>query len=45
MVRDGFGSKDERIAGFIFLGTPGVPLEERPRPLLSEIASEWAPKG
>ena len=45
MVRDAFGSADERIAGFIFLGTPGVALEERPRPLLSEIASEWAPKG
>jgi nitroreductase len=42
-VRDAFGSPDERIAAFIFLGTPGIPLEERPRPELSEFASEWAP--
>lgn len=31
----------ERIAGFIFLGTPSVPLEERPRPDLDEVVSEW----
>jgi nitroreductase len=43
-VRDAFGSADEKIAAFIFLGTPGVPLEERPRPELSEIASEWSPQ-
>jgi nitroreductase len=40
-VRDAFGTADERVAAFIFLGTPGVPLEERPRPELSEILSEW----
>ena len=27
-----FGAPPERIAGFIFLGTPGMELEERPRP-------------
>ncbi|HEY9554755.1 nitroreductase family protein [Allosphingosinicella sp.] len=42
-VRDAFGSTDERIAAFIFLGTPDVPLEERPRPELSEVSSEWTP--
>lgn len=33
----------ERIAGFIFLGTPGNPLEERPRPALADHVSEWQP--
>ena len=27
-----FGAPPERIAGFLFLGTPGAPLEERLRP-------------
>lgn len=36
-----FGSNEERIAGFIFLGTPGCATEERPRPDLSEVANEW----
>ncbi|KAI1693577.1 putative uncharacterized HTH-type transcriptional regulator YhcF-like [Ditylenchus destructor] len=31
-VRDLFGAAPERIAGFVFIGTPGKPLEERPRP-------------
>ena len=31
-VRDAFGAEPERIAGYIFLGTPGKQLEERPRP-------------
>lgn len=33
----------ERIAGFIFLGTPGVALEERPRPDLDALVSAWSP--
>ena len=37
-----FGAPPERIAGFIFLGTPAAPLEERLRPDLSEVISEWA---
>ena len=42
MVVDAFAREDgERIAGFIFLGTPGVPLEERPRPDMDEVISEW----
>jgi nitroreductase len=37
-----FGSTEERIAGFIFIGTAAAPLEERPRPALGEIYSEWS---
>ena len=42
-VRDLFGRDGERIAGFLFVGTPMRDLEERPRPLLSEIAQVWNP--
>ena len=35
-VRDAFGAAPERIAGFIFLGTPAKQLEERPRPDLGQ---------
>lgn len=38
-----FGYSDERIAGFIFLGTPEVELEERMRPERGEVVSQWAP--
>jgi nitroreductase len=41
-VRDAFGAAPERIAGFMFLGTPSRPLEERPRPDLSTRVYEWA---
>jgi nitroreductase len=37
-----FGAPPERIAGFIFLGTPGAELEERARPDFGEVVSEWA---
>jgi len=37
------GREGERIAGFVFLGTPGAPLEERLRPSLDEVVVEWAP--
>jgi nitroreductase len=40
-----FGSPPERIAGFIFIGTPGTALEERLRPEPGEVVSEWAPPG
>lgn len=43
IVRDAFGAPGERIAGFIFLGTPGVELEERPRPEPGEVVSDWTP--
>lgn len=42
-VRDAFGGAGERIAGFVFLGTPSRPLEERPRPDMSAVVSRWSP--
>lgn len=38
-----FGQPDDKIAGFVFLGTSGVPLEERPRPAADEVISRWQP--
>jgi nitroreductase len=40
-VRDAFGGQGERIAGFIFIGSPGRPLEERPRPSPETVISSW----
>jgi nitroreductase len=40
-VRLAFCEEGERIAGFIFLGTPRVPLEERPRPDLAQLVRDW----
>ncbi|ATI79097.1 nitroreductase family protein [Sphingobium yanoikuyae] len=40
-VRDAFGSADERLAGFVFIGTPSRELEERPRPDYNDIVSTW----
>jgi nitroreductase len=42
-VRQAFCAEGERIAGFIFLGTPGNPLEERPRPQLADLVRHWQP--
>jgi nitroreductase len=43
-VRRGLDLREqERIAGFLFLGTPAVPLEERPRPAFDHVVHEWAP--
>lgn len=33
----------ERVAGFIYLGTPAAPLEDRPRPALETIVEVWKP--
>jgi nitroreductase len=44
-VRDLFGKPGERIAGFVFIGTPARELEERPRPELSEIVQFWDSQG
>ncbi len=40
-VRDAFGQAPERIAGFVFIGTPGRALEERPRPDDARLWSDW----
>lgn len=40
-VRDAFGAAPDRIAGFVFLGTPGKPLEQRPRPEPGQIVRYW----
>ena len=43
-VLQGLAGRDgERVVGFVFLGTPGMPLEERLRPQLDEVVSEWRP--
>ena len=42
-VRQAFCNDGERIAGFIFLGTPRIPLEERPRPNIEDLARHWIP--
>ncbi|MFT3811544.1 MAG: nitroreductase [Micropepsaceae bacterium] len=31
----------ERVAGFIYLGMPAAPLEDRPRPALETIVTAW----
>lgn len=40
-VRDAFGTADERIAGFVFIGSPGRGLEERPRPEYDTVVRNW----
>ncbi len=35
------GREPERVAGFLFLGTPGAELEERMRPELGDVVREW----
>lgn len=40
-VRAAFARGDETIAGFIFIGTPGRPQEERPRPDYDSVVSVW----
>jgi nitroreductase len=40
-VRDAFGQAPERIAGFMFIGTPGRALDERPRPDAARLWSDW----
>jgi nitroreductase len=44
VVRDAFCTgPHERIAGFFFIGSPGRPLEERPRPDLKTVTRRWNP--
>jgi len=40
-VRDAFGGAQDRIAGFVFIGTPARELEERPRPDYDSVVSTW----
>lgn len=40
-VRAAFAGPGERIAGFVFIGTPGRAQEERPRPDYDDIVSTW----
>jgi nitroreductase len=41
-VLDGFGLKaDEKLVGFIHIGTPGKPSDDRPRPPLSDIVTRF----
>ena len=42
-VRAAFCAPGDRIAGFMFIGSPGVPLEERPRAPLAAVARPWVP--
>jgi len=40
-VRDALCVAHEKIAGFVFIGTPERTLEERPRPDMAGIVSKW----
>lgn len=40
-VRDAFGEAGERIAGFVFIGSPSRDLEERPRPDYDTVVRTW----
>ncbi len=42
-VRAAFCAPGERIAGFLFLGSPGAELVERARPDLTSVARNWTP--
>lgn len=44
-VRDAFGAHPEKIAGFIFIGSPSRALEERPRPAHGSTLTRWTPPG
>ncbi|WP_339833007.1 nitroreductase [uncultured Parvibaculum sp.] len=36
--------ENERVAGFIYLGSESVAKDERPRPVLADIVSDWMPE-
>ena len=42
-VRSAFCRPGERLAGFIFIGHPSREIEDRPRPTLAEISTDWQP--
>lgn len=37
--------ENEKVAGYLYFGSESVPKDERPRPELSDITSDWKPKG
>lgn len=43
IVNAAFAGPGERIAGFIFIGSPDRELEERPRPDPAQIVKKWTP--
>ena len=43
LVNAAFCSEGQRIAGFIFIGSPGAPVTERPRPALEDVVRRWEP--
>jgi nitroreductase len=42
-VNAAFAQPGERVAGFIYIGSPGRELEERPRPNPAQIVRKWDP--
>ncbi len=36
-------SDNERVAGFLYFGSPTLPNEERARPRLADICTDWTP--
>ena len=42
-VNAAFAEPGEKIAGFIFIGSPGRELDERPRPDPAQIVRKWDP--
>ena len=42
-VNSAFARPGERLAGFIYIGSPGRELEERPRPDPAQIVLQWDP--
>jgi nitroreductase len=40
-VRGALGAAHERIAGFLFIGTPSRALDERPRPEMDSVVAHW----
>ena len=41
VVRSEICTGDEQIAGLFFMGSPALPLEERPRPEAANIVRHW----
>ena len=40
-ISAGPGADGDTIVGYFFIGTPGRPLEERPRPDYDEVVRAW----